>query len=200
MTFERLRITGRDGERYELGAPMHVHDGSVHLGAVDPVRLSRDGTEVHIERFLPSRFVKEQRRNFGPLVLLEVTSYLAEQFHGIQTISYSLSREIEMHGDGMKVASARSALLQDIGAEGVTITPRPDHETPGNFVVEGVWAYNERNLAALGHCLAREREIYRQWEAAAGPAAAIPALRDRLRQLLVRGTGEAGMRGGEESD
>ncbi|MDM0078390.1 hypothetical protein QTH90_28565 [Variovorax sp. J2P1-59] len=200
MTFESLRITGRDGKRYELGEPMHVHDGSVHLGTVDPVRVSRDGTEVHIERFLPSRFVKEKKRNFGPLVLLEVTAYLAEHFHGIQTVSYSLSREIEMHGDGMKVASARSALLQDIGAEGVTITPRPDHETPGNFVVEGVWAYNERNLASLGECLAREREIYRQWEAPASHATAIPALRDRLRQLLVRGAGETGMRGDDGAD
>ncbi|MDM0000079.1 hypothetical protein QTI24_15785 [Variovorax sp. J22P240] len=200
MTFESLRITGRNGQRYELGTPMHVHDGNVHLGTVDPVRVSRDGTEVHIERFLPSQFVKEQKRNFGPLVLLEVTAYLAEQFHGVQTISYSLSREIEMHGDGMKVASARSALLQDIGAEGVTITPRPDHETPGNFVVEGVWAYNERNVAALGYCLTREREIYRQWEAPASQPAAIPALRDRLRQLLARGAGEAGARDGDGAD
>src|SRR6476660_4625279 len=55
MTFERLRITGRDGGRYQLGTPMHVHDGSASLGTVDPVRVSRDGTEVHIERFLPSR-------------------------------------------------------------------------------------------------------------------------------------------------
>jgi len=200
MTFERLRITGRDGERYELGAPMQVHDGSVHLGTVDPVRVSRDGTEVHIERFVPSRFVKERNRNFGPLVLVEVTAYLAEQFDGVQTVSYSLSREIEMHGDGMKVASARSALLQDIGAEGVTITPRPDQHTPGNFVVEGVWAYNERNLASLARCLAREREIYRQWEASASHATAIPALRDRLRQLLVRGPGETGARGGDAAD
>ena len=107
MTFERLRITGPDGDRYELGDPMHVHDGSVHLGTLDPVRVSRDGTEVRIERFLPSLFVKEQKRNFGPLVLLEVTTFLAEQFDGIQTISYALTREIEMHGDGMKVASAR---------------------------------------------------------------------------------------------
>lgn len=200
MTFERLRITGRDGERYELGEPMHVHDGSVHLGALDPVRVSRDGTEVRIERFLPSSFVKEQKRNFGPLVLLEVTTFLAEQFDGIQTISYALTREIEMHGDGMKVASARSALLLDIGAEAVTITPSPDLETPGNFIVQGIWTYNERNLAALHQCLAREREIYRQWEAAAAqPPMAIPGLRNRLRQLLVRGARESA-RGGEAAD
>ncbi|MGJ7511681.1 hypothetical protein [Variovorax sp. GT1P44] len=199
MTFERLRITGPDGERYELGEPMHVHDGSVHLGALDPVRVSRDGTEVRIERFLPSQFVKEQKRNFGPLVLLEVTTYLAEQFDGIQTISYSLTREIEMHGDGMKVASARSALLLDIGAEAVTIAPSPDLETPGNFIVQGIWAYNERNLAALHQCLEREREIYRQWEAPAPQPMAIPGLRNRLRQLLARGPGDP-HRGGEAAD
>jgi hypothetical protein len=199
MTFERLRITGRDGERYELGTPMHVHDGSVHLGTVDPVRVSRDGTEVRIERFLPSQFVKERKRNFGPLVLLEVTAFLAEQFDGIQSISYSLTREIEMHGDGMKVASARSALLLDIGAEAVTITPWPDLETPGNFVVQGIWAYNERNMAALGQCLDKEREVYRQWEAVAEPSMAIPGLRNRLRQLLARGPGES-HGGGEAAD
>ena len=73
-------------------------------------------------------------------------------------------------------------------------------QTPGNFVVEGVWAYNERNLASLARCLAREREIYRQWEASASHATVIPALRDRLRQLLVRGPGETGARGGDAAD
>ncbi|SCK34141.1 hypothetical protein VAR608DRAFT_3041 [Variovorax sp. HW608] len=187
MAFEKLQITGQDGRHFRLGEPMEVHDRGTFLGTLDPVTVSRDGTEVLIQRFLPSAFVKKEKRNFGPLVLLEVTTFLAEQFQGLQAVSYLLSREIEMHGDGMQIALARSALLQAIGAEGVAVSPRPDSETPGNFVVQGVWAYNERNLAALRHCLERERTTYRQWDdAAAETSQSIVALRDRLRQLLTR--------------
>ncbi|MBB3179952.1 hypothetical protein [Variovorax sp. Sphag1AA] len=175
---------------------MEVHDRETFLGTL-PVTVSRDGTEVLIQRFLPSAFVKKEKRNFGPLVLLEVTTYLAEQFQGLQAVSYLLSREIELHGDGMKVALARSALLQAIGADAVAISPRPDSETPGNFVVQGTWAYNERNLAALCHCLERERAIYRQWDAAVETGQSIVALRDRLRYLLAHGPG---FRGGEAAD
>ncbi len=198
MAFEKLRITGRDGQPYRLGEPMDIHDRDTHLGTLDPITVSRDGTEVLIQRFAPSSFVKkEPKRNFGPLVLLEVTTFLAGQFPGLQAVSYLLSREIEMHGDGMNVAIARAALLQAMGAEGVTIAPRPHSETPGNFVVQGVWAYNARNLAALDRCLARERHVYRQWDEAADAGQSIHALRDRLRQLLVRGPG---VRGGEAAD
>jgi hypothetical protein len=202
MTFERLRITGRLGKDYELGEAMEVHDGDVHLGTLDPVNVSRDGTEVFLGRFIPSQFVKDQRRNFGPLVLLETTMFLAEHFQGLQAVSYVLNRAIEMHEDGMQVASARSALLQAMGAEAVTISPMPDSEIPGNFVVRGTWAYNERNLEALGRCLEKEREVYRQWDAvhAAHAVQPIPALRNRLRRLLARGPGEPGFRGGERAD
>lgn len=197
MAFEKLRISGQEGHPYRLGEPMEVHDREIFLGTLDPVSVSRDGTEVLIQRFIPSAFLRKEKRNFGPLVLLEVTRYLAEQFQGLQAVSYLLSREIELHGDGMKVALARSALLQAIGAEAVAISPRPDSETPGNFVVQGVWAYNERNLAALCHCLERERAIYRQWDAAVETGQSIVVLRDRLRQLLARGPG---FRGGEAAD
>lgn len=202
MTFERLRITGHRGKDYELGEAMEVHDAAVHLGTLDPVSVSRDGTEVSIGRFLPSQFVKVQKRNFGPLVLLETTAFLTENFQGLQAVRYALNREIEMHGDGMQVAGARSALLQAMGAEAVTISPMPDSETPGNFVVRGIWAYNERNLEALGQCLKQEREVYRQWDAAHASNAAqpIPALRKRLRQLLARGPADRGFRGGETAD
>jgi len=197
MAFEKLRITGRDGKHYRLGEPIEVHDRETFLGSLDPVAVSRDGTEVLIQRFLPSAFVRKEKRNFGPLVLLEVTAFLAERFDGLQAVTYLLNREIELHGDGMKVALARSALLQAIGAEAVAISPSPDSETPGNFVVQGVWAYNERNLVALRHCLERERTIYRQWDAAAEASQSIVALRDRLRQLLARGPAS---RGGEAAD
>ncbi|WP_431274193.1 hypothetical protein ACQ858_19350 [Variovorax ureilyticus] len=197
MAFEKLRITGQDGRHYRLGEPLEVHDRGTFLGTLDPVTVNRDGTEVLIQRFLPSAFVKKEKRNFGPLVLLEVTAFLAEQFQGLQAVSYLLSREIELHGDGMNVALARSALLEAIGAEAVAVSPRPDSGTPANFVVRGVWAYNERNIAALGHCLERERAIYRQWDAAVETDRSIGVLRDRLRQLLAR---SPGIRGGEAAD
>ncbi|RZL86588.1 MAG: hypothetical protein EOP82_29420 [Variovorax sp.] len=61
--------------------------------------------------------VKDEHRNFGPLVLLELTSLIAEHFHSVQTISFVLSREIETYGNGMKVASARSQLLGGFKSE-----------------------------------------------------------------------------------
>lgn len=95
---------------------------------------------------------------------------------------------LDVHLGGMSGASARSALLQRIGAHRVTISPQPDSATPGNFVVQGVWAYNERNLAALDQCLKREREICRDCEVSAGrEEAARPSLRSRLRRLLSPG-------------
>jgi hypothetical protein len=201
MSFERLQITGPNGNPYRLGEPMEVHDGAIHLGTLDPVTVSRDGTEVLLQRFLPSQFLKDQKWNFGPLVLLEVTAFLAEHFQGLQVVHYLLTRDIEIHGDGMTVATARAQLLDAIGAEAVTVSPRPDSEVPGNFVVWGVWAYNERNLAALGECLAREREVYRQWDAATVGSAPPPStLRTRLRQLLARNPGDLGFRGSESAD
>lgn len=198
MAFEKLRITGQDGQHYRLGEPMEIHDRDIHLGTLDPITVNRDGTEVLIQRFVPAAFVKkEHKRNFGPLVLLEVTTFLAEQFPRLQAVSYLLSREIEMHGDGMNVAMARSVLLQALGAEAVTIAPHPHSTTPGDFLVQGVWTYSERNLAALSHCLERERAIYRQWDEAADASQSIHVLRDRLRQLLARGPG---VRGGEAVD
>lgn len=187
MTFDRLRIAGPGGGPCALGEPMHVHDGSVELGTLDPVDVSRDGTEVRIGRFVPTPFVRTHRRNFGPLVLLEVTSFIAERFQGVQAVSYALSREIELHGDGMQVATARSTLLHSMGAEGVTISPQPDSGPPGNFVVQGVWTYNVQNLAALRACLTAERQIYRQLAANESMLEAAPpkGLRQRLRRWLA---------------
>ncbi|MEJ7688379.1 MAG: hypothetical protein WKG52_16110 [Variovorax sp.] len=180
-----MRITGENGTAYRLGEPMHVYDAEHLLGVIDPVRVSRDGSEVRIERFVPSRHVKTGKRNFGPLVLLEVTLYLATHFRGVQMVSFSLNREIEMHGDGMQVAVARSELLHGIGAESITISPRPDSSIPGNFVVEGEWAYNPANLAALEECLLRERSGYR---ARAPDSTGLPAPLRWLRRLM-RGAG-----------
>ena len=156
LTFTRL-----DGGHYSLGQPLAVRDGSVLLGVLEPVRVSLHGTQVHIENFSPSEVVRTTQRNFGPLILLEVSSFLVERFASLQVIHYNLSRQIETYGSGMQVARTRAELLQNIGARDVTISPKPDAEVPGNFVVRGAWDYNDRNVAALRQCLLKEQEIYR---------------------------------------
>ncbi|RZL95909.1 MAG: hypothetical protein EOP82_01845 [Variovorax sp.] len=75
------------------------------------------------------------------------------------------------------------AALQDMGAEGVTVSPKPDSTMPGNFVVRGEWSYNERNLAALAACLQRERYVYRALDKTVSLE---PGLRGRLRGMLLR--------------
>ncbi len=185
-TLNELRFSGPDFSPYALGEPMYVYDRIAHLGTLDPVHVTHSGTNVHITRFVATQFVKTGKRNFDPLVLLEVISFISERFIAVQTVSFSLRSEVASYEDGMKIASARSALLQRIGAHSVTISPRPDSVAPGNFVVQGVWAYNEHNLAALGQCLKREREIYRDSELSAGRGTARRSLRSRLRRLLSR--------------
>ncbi|SCK24751.1 hypothetical protein VAR608DRAFT_1971 [Variovorax sp. HW608] len=186
QTFEELRCSGPDLAPYALGEPIHVYDRIAHLGTLDPVHVTHGGTNVHITRFVATQFVKSGKRNFDPLVLLEAISFISERFVAVQTVSFSLGSEVASYEDGMKIASARSALLQRIGAHGVTISPQSDSVAPGNFVVRGVWAYNERNLAALGRCLEREREIYRDCELSAGRGTAPRSLRSRLRRWLAR--------------
>jgi hypothetical protein len=186
QTFEELRCGGPDLAPYALGEPMYVYDRIAHLGTLDPVHVTHRGTNVHITRFVATQFAKTGRRNFDPLVLLEVISFISERFDAVQTVSFSLGSEVESYEDGMKIASARSALLQRIGAHSVTISPQSDSVARGNFVVRGVWAYNERNLAALGQCLRREREIYRDSEPSTECGTAPRSLRSRLRRLLSR--------------
>lgn len=73
-------------------------------------------TEVRVSRFLPSQPVRSEQRNLGPPLLAEGTMFLAERFPSIQYVHFTLTREIEMHGDGTMVAAARVELLRSIGA------------------------------------------------------------------------------------
>jgi hypothetical protein len=186
QTFEELRCSGPDLAPYALGEPIYVYDRIAHLGTLDPVHVTHRGTNVHITRFVATPFVKAGKRNFDPLVLLELIAFISERFDAVQTVSFSLRSDVASYEDGMKIASARSALLQRIGAHSVAISPQPDSVAPGNFVVQGVWAYNERNLAALGQCLEREREIYRDCVLSSGQGTTPRSLRSRLRRWLSR--------------
>jgi hypothetical protein len=185
LTFEKLHITGPDLSSYELGEPMFVYDRSRFLGTVEPVEVSPDRSEVRISRFLPSPSLGEPRA-FGPLLLVEVTMFLAEHFPIIQNVHFRLNREIEMHGDGMMVASARVELLRSVGASDVHARPKPDSSNPGNFVVHGVWKYTERNLVALRIALDMQRELYRKRLASVPKQERPVSLLSRFRQLWAR--------------
>ncbi|CAN7775766.1 hypothetical protein LJR175_007779 [Variovorax sp. LjRoot175] len=189
MIFEKLHLAGGDSRGYELGEPMLVHDRDRFLGSLDPVEVSPDRSEVRIARFLPSPRLGSERRKFGPLLLVEVTMFLAEHFPSIQNVHFALTREIEMDGDGMMIAAARIELLRSIGAAEAHARPQPDSGRPGNFVVEGVWSYTAHNLGALRSALSIQRELYGNHLACIPKAERpVPLLR-RLKQWWVRGRG-----------
>ena len=114
---------------------MHLYDGSTHIGILDPVPVNREGTEVHIEHFTPSILVSQQKLEISKLALVEMVMFVAENFTSVQAISLSLSWQVEGYGDGMRLAGARSAFLQSIGAGHIMIMPKPDAEHMGHFVV-----------------------------------------------------------------
>jgi hypothetical protein len=161
MTFKKLRITGAGGRAYELGQPMLVHDRDVLLGTLDPVPVRNAGTEIHVEHFVPTRVVREERRHVGRLVFLEICEYVSEHFHQVQAISFSFAREVSVLGGAVEQAHARADTVNRIGAINVQVLPKPAAQ-PGLFAVSGVWAYSEQNLAALRLVLEEQRAIYRK--------------------------------------
>lgn len=168
MSLGKLLVSGPDGA-YRSGQPILIRDGGVFLGTVEPPELSRDGSSVHFGRFSPSSALRDGgERQFAPLMLVEVISFIAEHFSHVETIRFTLTRQVEMHGNGLQVALARLALLERIGASDLLMRPRPDSDTPGNFVVQGVWAYTGPNLAALAAELARQRATYFEARNASG--------------------------------
>lgn len=182
----QLHLAGPDLASYELGEAMFIHDGGRLLGTVEPVEVCPGRSEVRISRFVPSPTLGREARNFAPLLLVEVTMFLAERFPTIQNVHFALAREMEQHGDGLMVAAARVELLRSIGATNVQARPKPDSSSPGNFVVEGVWSYTEDNVAALRMTLARERELYRRNLACASSKGSLASLLNRLKQWWGR--------------
>lgn len=170
MTSARLQIRPPDTGPYVLGAPMHLYDGATHVASLDPVPVNREGTEVLVAHFTPMHVVSEQKKEIGKLALVEIAMFLAENFTTVQTIRFSLGRNVEGYGDGVRLAVARSAFLQSIGAADVLMVPQPDAELMGHFVVTGIWTYNPTNLASLAEVLEAERQAYAQREAAAAAA------------------------------
>jgi hypothetical protein len=156
-----LKITGPDSAPYALGQPIHVYDHDLLLATLDPVPLRKSGTEIHIEAFKPTRIVRQERRHVGRLIFLEICAFVAENFPQVQAISFIFSRQVDVLGGGAEQAAARSETMSRIGALDVRIAPKADAR-PGHFVVSGIWAYSERNYAALMVVLEEERALYRQ--------------------------------------
>ena len=167
MSTHSLRVTGPALETCVLGGPMLVHYGDQHLGTVDPVPVSRGGTEIRIEHFTPSRTEAAQRLHglkIGRIILLELVAFIAERFSTVTLVRLCLHRDIESYREGITLAAERSELLQAMGASHIVITPKPDAGRIGHFVVAAAWEYNQANLAALGAALESERTAYGERE------------------------------------
>jgi len=163
INLNALRFSGRDGAPCVPGEPICVHFRELLAGTVDPVPLSLGGTRIHLEHYTASTDEASRRLhklNFGRVSLLGVTVHIAEHYSNVTTISFLLNREIDGYGGGARVAGSRSALLQSIGAENIVITPRPEPERAGQFVVAATWQYNQKNLATLNAALAVEWKIF----------------------------------------
>lgn len=184
MTFKKLRITGPGAVPYQLGQPMHVYDANVLLGTLDPVPVSKAGTEIHIEHFRPTRVVRDEQRHVGRLVFLEICAFVSEQFHQVQAISFAFTRDVSILGGGVQQAAARMETMDRIGAINVQIRPKAD-TLPGQFVVTGIWAYSESSMAALRVVLEEQRALYRERPIAVGVADK-PGVRAALRRLISR--------------
>ena len=146
---------------------MHLYDAEIHVGTATPVVLQRDGTTVLFQNFTPTDYVLRNNLALRKLALMEVTAYVAEHVSTVRTIRFALSGRVKGLDDGMKLASARSALLRSIGVLRIKVTPNPDSAYAGQFVVEGLWTNSPQNLAMLRAVLDEEREAYGARKAAA---------------------------------
>ncbi|MBB3180287.1 hypothetical protein [Variovorax sp. Sphag1AA] len=190
MNLNTLRFSGRDGAPCVPGEPICVHFGEILAGTVDPVPLSLGGSRILLAHYNPSTDEASRRLhklNFGRVSLLGVTVHIAEHYSNVTTISFLLNREIEGYGGGVRLAGSRSALLQSIGAENIVITPRPEPEHAGQFVVAAAWQYNQQNLASLNAALAAEWKIFSdRMEHADSASGRTPRANAWLRRFLQR--------------
>jgi hypothetical protein len=181
MQSQGIRITGPDGAPYELGQPMLMSAGRLPLGRVEPVRLRNRGTEVHLERFVPTPVMQADPRNVGALLFYEVCAHLVRFHPQVQLISFESSRPMSGLGDPALQAAARVAALERIGATGILVKPLQS----GEIQVSGAWVYNERNLRELDAVLEEHRALYR--DAPIGGSTDRPPWLQRLRRITFMG-------------
>jgi hypothetical protein len=186
MHHTKLRITGPGGAPYVLDQPMFVYERESLLATLEPVPLLRNGTEIHVESFNPTRLVREDHRHVGRLIFLEICAFISEKFPQIQAINFALSRQVDVLGGGAEQASARAQAMERVGAVNVQVRPKPN-ALPGHFVVSGVWAYSEQNLANLKAVLEEERALYRR-RPIGSPAPEKSKVLAAVRQWFLGGT------------
>jgi|UPI0004802DF0 hypothetical protein len=195
-----LRFTGADFGPCVLGAPIFAHYGDIHVGTIDPMPISRGGTEVRIQYYTPATAEGSralQKLRLGRVILLELVAFIATHFSTVSVVSFILNRDIEGYGDGIRLAGSRSALLQSIGAEHIVITPKPQGERAGHFVVAAFWQYNAANLASLDEAIRAEWSGFHERQAAAALGQELRA-NSWLRRFLAqrpRARGQGRMRG-----
>ncbi|SEB24431.1 hypothetical protein SAMN05444680_12064 [Variovorax sp. YR216] len=158
MVPTQIKITGPHGLPFKLGGPMQVFEGRTLLGTLDPVEVLKDGTEVHIEAFIPTQVVLNERRHVGRLIFFEICAYITEHFPQIQAISFAFGRPIDALGRPAEQAASRASAMERIGVVNITVTPL----TQGVHVVSGVWPYSEANRVALQTALEKQRAIFRE--------------------------------------
>jgi hypothetical protein len=102
---------------------MCVHEGAALLATLDPVRILKDGTELHIADFVPTQIVIEERRQIGRWMFFEICVFIAERFPQIQAIGFAFARPIGNQGSAAEHAASRARVLERVGAENVKIEP-----------------------------------------------------------------------------
>ena len=188
MTFKGLRITGLRSGPYVLGEPLDVFDGKMHLGRLNIVSASADGSEVRLEDFRTTDLKQMGSWRTARLIVVEVLNFFLERFPSISAIGIVLSADIESlesQKDGpVRLASARAQMLQSVGAQDIHVTPRPHPRYSAHFVVSGLWLYNQDNAELLARMLREDRDAYGQ-RRPAGPRSEAPS-RSMLSRLLQK--------------
>lgn len=156
-----LSITGPERSPYTPGASMWLWEGDSHIGTVQEVMLNPERTQILLDRFVYADTPAARRPSIRPLCLFEVASYLVEQVPTALEIVFTLSHRLEAVQDQARLATARSRLLESMGAEQIKVVPRPTSRAEIEFVVEAVWHYNTDNLVSLRQALDGAREVHR---------------------------------------
>ena len=185
MTFQGLRLAGRRTGPYVLGEPLDVFDGQLHLGRLNQVSASADGSELRLEDFRTTDLKRLGTWRTARLIVVEVLSYFVERFPAINAIGIVLSADIEafeaQEEGAVRLASARARMLQSVGVADIHVTPQPHPRHAAHFLVAGVWLYNRENARLLADVLLEERAAYAdRLAAAATPEAPARSMLSRL--------------------
>lgn len=170
MTFKGLRITGLNPGPYVLGEPLDVFDGDLHLGRLNLVSASANGSELRLEDFRTTDVKQLGSWRTARLIVAEVLGFFVERYPAVNAIGIVLSADIEslenQEGGAVRLASARAHMLQSVGAKDIHVTPRPHPRHAAHFVVSGLWVYNGDTATLLAQALREERLAYGERAAA----------------------------------